>query len=178
MDLHVELLGDEIVVTRPGTDFMTAYRKRPDSPTLKLTRSWVYPHTTSPAVSEFRAAAFHAAVSKARELGSAAASRRQSWYVLVSRRVASRACTRRPAPQTRSFRTSVARLVVITSRVLPDKPASPSRPINPEPSPIEIPINCPVTVSRCSLGLIGGSWHFRGLSLNKSSAAHEKHRGC
>jgi hypothetical protein len=84
MDLHVELLGDEIVVTRPRTDFMTAYRKRPDSPTLKLTRS---PHTTSPAVSEFRAAAFHAAVSKARELGSAAASRRPSWYVVVSRRI-------------------------------------------------------------------------------------------
>ena len=41
MDLHVELLGAEIVVTRPGTAFMTAYRKRPDGPTLKLTRSWV-----------------------------------------------------------------------------------------------------------------------------------------
>ena len=52
-----------------GTDFMLAYRKRPDSPTLKLTRSWVDPHTTSPAVSEFRASAFQAAVSKASELG-------------------------------------------------------------------------------------------------------------
>ena len=60
MDLHVELLGAEIVVTRPGTAFMTAYRKRPDGPTLKLTRSWVDPHTTSPAVSEFRARAFQA----------------------------------------------------------------------------------------------------------------------
>ena len=69
MDLHVELLGDEIVVTRPGTAFMTAYRKWPDSPMLSLTRSWVDPHTTSPAVSEFRAHAFQAAVSKARELG-------------------------------------------------------------------------------------------------------------
>ena len=69
MDLHVELLGAEIVVTRPGTAFMTAYRKRPDGPTLKLTRSWVDPHTTSPAVSEFRARAFQAAISKARELG-------------------------------------------------------------------------------------------------------------
>ena len=28
---------------------MLAYRKRPESPTLKLTRSWVNPHTTSPA---------------------------------------------------------------------------------------------------------------------------------
>ena len=68
MDLHVELLGDEIVITRPGTDFMTAYR-RPDSPTLKLTRSWVDPHITSPAVNEFRAQAFQAAVAKSRELG-------------------------------------------------------------------------------------------------------------
>ena len=69
MDLHVELLGDEIVVTRPGTEFLLAYRKRPDSPTLKLTRSWVDPHIMSPEISEFRAHAFQAAVSKARELG-------------------------------------------------------------------------------------------------------------
>jgi hypothetical protein len=48
MDLYVELLGEEIVVTRPGTDFLNAYRKRPDSPTLKLTRSWVDPRITSP----------------------------------------------------------------------------------------------------------------------------------
>ena len=69
MELHVEILGEEILVTRPGTDFLLAYRKRPDSPTLKLIRSWVDPHTTSPAISEFRAHAFQAAVSKARELG-------------------------------------------------------------------------------------------------------------
>jgi hypothetical protein len=69
MDLHVELLGDEIVVTKPGTDFMLAYRKRPDSPTLKLTRSWIDPHIMSPEISEFRAQAFQAAVSKTRELG-------------------------------------------------------------------------------------------------------------
>ena len=85
MDL-LELLGDEIVVTRPGTDFMTAYRKRRDSPTLKLTRRAGFRTPHPPAVSEFRAAAFHAAVSKARELESAGASRRQSRYVLVSRR--------------------------------------------------------------------------------------------
>jgi hypothetical protein len=28
----------EIIVTKPGTDFMLAYRKRPDSPNLVLTR--------------------------------------------------------------------------------------------------------------------------------------------
>ena len=69
MDIEVKFDGKEIIVTRPGTDFMTAYRKRPDSPTLKLTRSWVDPYITSPEISEFRAKAFQAAVSKARELG-------------------------------------------------------------------------------------------------------------
>ena len=69
MDLHVKFDGHEIIVTRPGTDMMTAYRKRPDSPNLALTRSWLEPTTTSPAVSEFRAEAFQAAVAKARELG-------------------------------------------------------------------------------------------------------------
>ena len=48
---------------------MLAYRRRPDQPNLVLTRSWVDPRNTSPAVSEFRAHAFQAAVSKARELG-------------------------------------------------------------------------------------------------------------
>jgi hypothetical protein len=69
MDLHVELLGEEIVVTRPKTDFLLAYRKRIDRRSLIVTRSWVDPHTTSPAVSEFRARAFEAANAKARELG-------------------------------------------------------------------------------------------------------------
>jgi len=34
MDLHVKFDGHEIIVTRPGTDFILAYRKRPDSPNL------------------------------------------------------------------------------------------------------------------------------------------------
>jgi hypothetical protein len=67
MELQVELDGEEIVVTKSGTDFMAAYRKGLDSPNLMLARSWVDP--TSPAVSEFRAHAVQAAVSKARELG-------------------------------------------------------------------------------------------------------------
>jgi hypothetical protein len=46
MDLKVKFDGEEIIITKPGTDFMLAYRKRPDSPTLKLTRSWVDPHTS------------------------------------------------------------------------------------------------------------------------------------
>ena len=48
MDLKVKFDGEEIIITKPGTDFMLAYRKRPDSPTLKLTRSWVDPHIISP----------------------------------------------------------------------------------------------------------------------------------
>ena len=48
---------------------MLAYRKRPERPNLVLTRSWVDPHTASPAVGVFRALAFQAAVVKARELG-------------------------------------------------------------------------------------------------------------
>ena len=66
MDLHVEFDGDEILVTRPATDMMTGYRKAPDRPNLILTRSWVDPMTTSPAVSEFRAHAFQEAITKAR----------------------------------------------------------------------------------------------------------------
>ena len=69
MDIEVKFDGTEIIVTKTGTDFMLAYRKRPDSPTLKLTRSWVEPTITSPAITEFRAHAFQAPVSKARELG-------------------------------------------------------------------------------------------------------------
>ena len=69
MDLKVKFDGQEIIVTKPGTDFMLAYRRRPDSPNLVLTRSWEKPTVTSPEISEFRAHAFQAAVSKARELG-------------------------------------------------------------------------------------------------------------
>ena len=69
MDIEVKFHGKEIIVTKPGTDFMLAYRKRPDSPNLVLTRTWVEPTVSSPTISEFRAHAFQAAVSKARELG-------------------------------------------------------------------------------------------------------------
>ena len=68
MDIEVKFDGAEIIISKPGTDFMLAYRKRSDSPTLKLTRSWVDPHITSPAISDFRAHAFQTAVSKAREI--------------------------------------------------------------------------------------------------------------
>ena len=67
--LSVEVQGKRIVVTMPGTYFAVTYEKRPDTPNLVLTYSWVDPSTTSPATSQFRARAFHAAVDKARELG-------------------------------------------------------------------------------------------------------------
>jgi hypothetical protein len=54
MDIQVKFDGKEIIVTKPGTDFIVAYRKSADSATLKLTRSWAGPHMTSPAISEFR----------------------------------------------------------------------------------------------------------------------------
>jgi hypothetical protein len=38
MDLKVKFDGQEIIVTKPGTDFLLAYCKRPDSPNLVLTR--------------------------------------------------------------------------------------------------------------------------------------------
>ncbi len=69
MDIEVKFDGEEIIVTRPDTDFMLAYRKRPDQPNLVLTRSWVEPTVASPQISEFRAQAWQAALSKARELG-------------------------------------------------------------------------------------------------------------
>ena len=69
MDLHVKFDGEEIIVTKPGTEMMSAYRKASDRPDLILTRSWVEPTVTSPGIAEFRAHAFQAAVSKAREMG-------------------------------------------------------------------------------------------------------------
>ena len=48
MDLHIKFDGEEIIVTKPGTDFMLAYRKRPDSPTLKLTEAGSIPTLPPP----------------------------------------------------------------------------------------------------------------------------------
>jgi hypothetical protein len=67
--LRVDLEGDEIVVTKPGTTLLLAYSKSAEEPRLVLTRSWMKPTTPSPLTGEFRAQAFQAAVNKARELG-------------------------------------------------------------------------------------------------------------
>ena len=69
MDIEVKFDGVENIVTKPGTDFMMAYCKRTNRPNLILTRSWMEPTTASPMINEFRALAFKAATSKARELG-------------------------------------------------------------------------------------------------------------
>ena len=58
MDIEVKFDGEEIIVTKPGTEMMTAYRKASDRPNLILTRSWVEPTVTSPAIAEFRAPPF------------------------------------------------------------------------------------------------------------------------
>jgi hypothetical protein len=61
MDIEAKFDCVKIIVTKPGTDFMLAFRKRPDQPNLVLTGSWIAPHATTPAVSEFRALVFQAA---------------------------------------------------------------------------------------------------------------------
>ena len=52
MYLHIKFDGHEIIVTRPGTNMMTAYRKAPDMPNLILTRSWENPMVMSPEISQ------------------------------------------------------------------------------------------------------------------------------
>ena len=69
MDLHVKFDGHEIIVTRPETNMMTAYRKAPDRPNLILTRSWLEPTRSSPEIANFAPTPFRPQVSKARELG-------------------------------------------------------------------------------------------------------------
>ena len=69
MELEVKFDGQEIVVTRPGTDMLMSYRKAAHRPNLILTRSLLDPTVSSPEISEFRAHAFQVAVAKARDLG-------------------------------------------------------------------------------------------------------------
>jgi hypothetical protein len=67
--LSVEVQGEAIVVSLPGTDFAVTYARRADGAGLALTKSWVEPSTTSPTIAQFRVRALHAALDKARELG-------------------------------------------------------------------------------------------------------------
>jgi hypothetical protein len=67
MDITVELIGDEIVVTKPRTTFLLAYRKSIEEPRLVMTGSSMGKASPS-AMHSFRAQAFQAANAKAREL--------------------------------------------------------------------------------------------------------------
>jgi hypothetical protein len=67
--LAVEVHGDLITVTRPGTDLMVRYRTVTDGPNLKMVyTSWVPMTLLRPDVSIFRAEAFQLALAKADEL--------------------------------------------------------------------------------------------------------------
>lgn len=66
VNIQVQVEDDEIVITKPGTAFLLGYRKSAEEPRLVLTCSRVSPVAS---ISEFRAQAFQAAASKARELG-------------------------------------------------------------------------------------------------------------
>ena len=68
-ELRVEVKGDSIIVTMPGTDFSVTYEKSADTHHLMLTHSWISETVTTLPVSKFRSRAFQAAVDEARELG-------------------------------------------------------------------------------------------------------------
>jgi hypothetical protein len=62
-EIGVEVQGNSIIVTMPGTDFSVTYAKHADTPHLVLTQSWISETVTTPD------RASKAAVAKARELG-------------------------------------------------------------------------------------------------------------
>jgi hypothetical protein len=66
-NLHVEVQGDEITVTEPGTDYAVIYKKWIDQPNLVMTCASF--DLTMRAAFEFRARAGIAANDKARKLG-------------------------------------------------------------------------------------------------------------
>jgi hypothetical protein len=68
--LNVEVQGEEIVITLPGTSFKVAYHKPADKPGLMTTsRSGRWEKGTPMTQAEFYARAWKAAHDKARELG-------------------------------------------------------------------------------------------------------------
>jgi hypothetical protein len=67
-DLHVEVQGDNIIVTLPGTKFMVTYYKS-DVRRLAAKSDWTDDDNASVTLGEFRARAWIAANDKASELG-------------------------------------------------------------------------------------------------------------
>ena len=68
-DIVLAVISGEIVITKPGTEFLLAYRKADDRLQLSLARRSLPKQTTSPDVAEFRVRAWAAAKDKARALG-------------------------------------------------------------------------------------------------------------
>ena len=68
-ELHVELQGDYIIVTLPGTKFMGTYYKRADLPQLRAKSDWTDDADAPIALGAFRPRAWMAASDKARQLG-------------------------------------------------------------------------------------------------------------
>ena len=64
----VELGGNKIVAWKPGTVFLTAFKKPQHRRHLVVTRSWLADFTSQPSA-EFRALGAQLAVNKARLLG-------------------------------------------------------------------------------------------------------------
>jgi hypothetical protein len=68
-DLHVEVQGDYIIITLPGTKFMVTYYKAGDPPQLMAKSNWTDDPDATVTLGAFRARAWLAATYKARELG-------------------------------------------------------------------------------------------------------------
>jgi hypothetical protein len=68
-DLRVEVQGDYITITLPGTKFMVTYYKVNDPPQLMPKSDWTDDPDAPVTLGAFRARAWIAANDKARELG-------------------------------------------------------------------------------------------------------------
>ncbi|HEX2447179.1 MAG TPA: hypothetical protein VHK26_03205 [Methyloceanibacter sp.] len=66
--ISVELVGDEIVVYKPGTVFLIAFKKPPHQRRLVVARCWLAGFDSKP-LAEFRALAVQLAANKAHSLG-------------------------------------------------------------------------------------------------------------
>ncbi len=67
--LSVEVRGDLIIVTLPGTAFSATYQRQIGQPSLVLSAATTDPQADRQTIYQFRADAFTAAINKARELG-------------------------------------------------------------------------------------------------------------
>ena len=68
-NFSVNVHGDSIIVTIPGTDFSVTYERRPGCEHVVFAKTWVSPPTMTPSLAEVRSIAFGLALAKSRELG-------------------------------------------------------------------------------------------------------------